>query len=220
MVEDLDRACLQSTDPSDSLSLPVIQVVRTGRRGRPPKQIQRQFLAYALEMRGPTEIGRMLQCSRRTVRREALRLGLAEPGPPVFSSTTTREGDVLHHHTSVTAPVSTLSDDELDHAILAILSTFPHFGRWMIKGHLAAQGHRVPRQRIRESYIRLRGVPPAFGQRVIVRKKYQVPGPNSLVHHDGQHGMISFSTYVAQWHSSTSVCSRSYPLEIRDPLLR
>ncbi|PIL36082.1 hypothetical protein GSI_01742 [Ganoderma sinense ZZ0214-1] len=196
MVADLDQACHQSIDPPDADPLQVVQIVRTGRRGRPPKKIQRQFLQFALEMRGPAAIARLLNCSSRHVRHEALRLGLAMPGDPVFSSTTDAEGNHIRQHTMSTAPVSTLTDDELDQALIAMLASFPHFGRKLIASNLRSQGHRVPDARIRSSYLRVRGVPAAFGQRIIVRKKYQVPGPNSLVHHDGQHGLIRWKLVI------------------------
>ena len=189
MVADLDAACHASADPPDAPRLPVIQTVPTGRRGRPPKIIDRTFLQYALAMRGPTHVARVLQCSPRTVRREALRLGLAEPGPPVFTRVARADGTVTQIHTTVTHAVSSLSDADLDQAVADILAVFPDFGRSMIAGHLAAHGHRVPDARIRLSYVRVRGAPAAFGRRRIIRKKYQVPGPNSLIHHDGQHGM-------------------------------
>ena len=191
MVADLDQACHQSVDPPDAHPLEIVQIVRTGRRGRPSKRIQGQFLQFALEMRGPAAIARLLQCSTRTVRREALRLGLVIPGNPVYTTHVDADGNSIRQYSSTTPPVSTMTDAELDQALLAVLTTFPLFGRQLIAANLRSQGHRVPDARIRESYVRVQGVPAAFGQRVIVRKKYQVPGPNSLVHHDGQHGWFA-----------------------------
>ncbi len=196
MVADLDQACHQSVDAPDAQPLQVLQVLRTGRRGRPSKAIDRQFLQFALEMRGPAAIARLLGCSPRHVRREALRLGLAMPANPVFTTTRDADGNPIQLHTTSTPPVSTMTDAELDQALIAILSSFPRFGRKMIAANLRSQGHRVPDSRVRASYLRVVGVPAAFGQRIIVRKKYQVPGPNSLVHHDGQHGTRSFLSTV------------------------
>lgn len=87
---------------------------------------------------------------------------------------------VEHQHTTIMAPVSTLSDSELDVAMAALLSTFPDFGRTMIAGHFAAYGHRVPSTHLHQSYLHVHGAPPSFSHRQVVRKKYQVPGPNSL----------------------------------------
>ena len=189
MVFDLDQACHQSIDPPDAPSLQVVTAIKTGRRGRPPKSIDPTFLRHALQMRGPTAIARLLKCSTRHVRRQALRYGFVNPGPPVLVYVRNRDGSTTRLHRSVTAPVSTLTDHQLDALLAHILTVFPHFGRRMIRGHLAALGHRVPDTRIRESFLRVHGAPPVFGSRNrIVRKQYQVPGPNSLVHHDGQHG--------------------------------
>ena len=188
MVQYLDAASHRSVDPPDGPHLPVIQTVRTGRRGSPSKIIDPTFLEFALEMRGPSHLARVLDCSSRTVRRSALRYGLVEPGPPVFQDVQTADGTTLRQHTTMTPPVSTMTDEELDREIADILTVFPQWGREMIAGHLRARGHRVPDARIRLSFVRVRGAPATFGRRRIVRKKYKVPGPNSLVHHDGQHG--------------------------------
>ena len=198
MVFDLDAACHQSVDAPDAPSLHVIALVNTGRRGRPSKVIDRTFLQYALQMRGPTAIARLLKCSRRHVRRQALMYGLVRPGPAVVVRIDNDDGTTTRHHRSVTAPVSTLSDHQLDRLIAHVLTVFPHFGRRMIRGHLASLGHRVPDARIRDSFLRVHGAPAVFGRRRIVRKQYQVPGPNSLIHHDGQHGklVIAFCVLV------------------------
>ena len=188
MVEDLDAACHQSVDPPDLAHLPVITLGHTGRRGRPSKLIDRTFLQYALGVRGPAKIARLLDCCPRTVRRQAIRLGLVQPRPPVFQRVVQPDGSVTRQRAPLAPPPASLSDDELDHAVRHILTVFPDFGRTMIAGHLAAHGHRVSDARIRLSYVRVRGAPPSFGRRRIVRKRYQVPGPNSLWHHDGQHG--------------------------------
>ncbi|KAL7277449.1 hypothetical protein ACG7TL_009311 [Trametes sanguinea] len=174
MGDDLSAACNQSIDPPDAAPLIVAQ----------------PFLAFALDVRGPTRVGKLLQVSSRTVRRRALELRLVKPGPPVFSTVPNATGTSEQVHTTLTNPVSTLTDDELDRAIANILSIFPNFGRRMIVGHLCAHGHYVPEQRVAATYVRVRGAPAIFGRRIIIRKKYQVAGPNSLVYHDGQHGLI------------------------------
>lgn len=65
----------------------------------------------------------------------------------------------------------------------------------MIYGHLHSNGHRVPRERIAAAYIRVHGTPGTFAGRRIHRKVYNVAGPNSLWHHDGQHGKSLFVTF-------------------------
>lgn len=114
--------------------------------------------------------------------------GLISPADPVQQATEEADGTVTYQYTSTSAPVSTLSDDDLDREIGAILEVFPSFGRTMIIGHLCAQGHRVPQDRITASYLQVNGAPGVFGARQIAQKVYSVAGPNSLWHHDGQHG--------------------------------
>jgi hypothetical protein len=188
-VDDLDEASHRSSDPPDGPSLAIVNPSFTGRRGRPRLNIDPTFLAYSLELRGPKALASILNCSSRTIRRRALEEGFVEPGFPVLQATAAPDGSLTMEHTSGTPSMSYLSDEELDQKVAQILEIFPNFGRSMISGHLRADGHRVPTSRIRLSYVRVHGSPGAFGQRQIARRKYSVPGPNSLWHHDGQHGM-------------------------------
>lgn len=61
----------------------------------------------------------------------------------------------------------------------------------MITGHIRQMGHHIPRERIRAAYERVNGAPAGLTARLIGRRVYRVAGPNSLWHHDGQHGEIS-----------------------------
>ncbi|KAJ7136327.1 hypothetical protein C8R43DRAFT_894051, partial [Mycena crocata] len=155
MVSDLDQACHESMDPPDAGPLVVARRVRTGRRGRPRIEIDGQFLSAALDLRGPTGIGPEIGVAARTVRRAALRAGLVQPGAPVFQRRVNAEGLVETVHRSTAPPVSTLSDAELDQLVASTLEIFPQFGRRMIRGHLKSQGHRIPRERITHSYLRM-----------------------------------------------------------------
>jgi hypothetical protein len=190
MVVHLDEAAVLSADPPDGPTIETTYVVHTGRQGRPRIDINYDILSTALEMRGPTQLANVFHTSARTIRRRALEYGLVEPGPPVFAYYEAQDGTVIRYHTSSTAPMSDLSNDELDAITYQILETFPTFGRRMIAGHLSHMGHRVPRSRLVDSYWRVHGPPTsAFGGRRIERRVYSVPGPNSLWHHNGQHGM-------------------------------
>lgn len=192
MVSHLQAAKHRSMDPPSSINLQVTTLDRTGRPGRPRISIDQGFLQQALAIRGPYTIGPLLNCHPRTVRRRALELGLAAPGHPVYAKVQDAEGQVQTLWTSTTPPMSTLSDNDLDIEIGKILNLFPHFGRRMIIGTLHAWGHRVSADRVRESYVRVWGAPATFGDRPIIRKKYWVPGVNSLWHHDGNHGELGF----------------------------
>lgn len=89
---------------------------------------------------------------------------------------------------SYTAPVSQWTDEELDSAITRIRLHYHNAGLTFIRGSLLAMGQRVPRERIRQSLLRIDPVRRIFERRTIQRRTYSVPGPNSLWHHDGQHG--------------------------------
>jgi hypothetical protein len=89
---------------------------------------------------------------------------------------------------SFTGPLSTLSDDDLDVLITQLRSNFHRAGLSMLDGMLRHLGHRLPRERIRASLMRIDPVQRVFQRIRIRRRVYSVPGPNSLWHHDGQHG--------------------------------
>ncbi|TFK84472.1 hypothetical protein K466DRAFT_455503, partial [Polyporus arcularius HHB13444] len=112
----------------------VINTVHTGKRGRPSKAIDPTFLRHALDIRGPAHIAKVLKCSARHVRREALRHGLVEAGAPVFQTLHNADGSTSRLHTTQTAPVSTLSDAELDAVIADLLLSYPTMGHVMLVG--------------------------------------------------------------------------------------
>ena len=113
-----------------------------------------------------------------------------EPGLPVYVDHINEEGTTICFWTASTGSVSILSDEDLDTMTRQILETFPNFRRRMIDGHFKHLGHRVPHRRLQESYTRVHGPPlGTFGPRCIHCRTYKVPGPNSLSHHDGQHGV-------------------------------
>lgn len=106
------------------------------------------------------------------------------------------------HVTSFTGPISSLTNDELDSIVNRLRAHFRRAGISMLDGMLRRLGHRVPRERIRESLMRIDPVQRVFQRIRIRRRKYSVPGPNALWHHDGQHGAFSCSTApirVLQW---------------------
>lgn len=193
MISALDDVSAQSADIVEHPPILPIQISHSGRRGRPRKEIDPAILATSLQYRGPTHIAPVFGCSARTIRRRALEQGLVEPCPPVYLTYEDPEsGETVRFYSSSTAPMSTLSDEELDTVIQHILEVFPAFGQQMISGHLRHLGHIVPRERIRASYERVTGAPAHSTSRPIERRRYQVAGPNSLWHHDGQHGECGF----------------------------
>jgi hypothetical protein len=202
MIDALNDARHQSSDLPTAPTLVVTSWTSSG--GRPRVDIDPNVLAQALELRGPTHLQNVFNVSSRTIRRRALEYGLVEPGVPVYTDTPQADGSVSRTYTSTSAPVSTISDEELDSLLAAALETFPNFGRRMLKGQLRTLGHRVPRERIAASYLRVHGSPGSFGVRFIHRTPYTVAGANSLWHHDGQHGSLSLCfTPLRRIHAST-----------------
>jgi hypothetical protein len=110
---------------------------------------------------------------------------------------------------SFTGPVSSLPDDALDEVITHLRSHFRRAGISMLDGMLRRLGHRVPRERIRNSLMRIDPVQRVFQRIRIRRRVYSVPGPNALWHHDGQHGMST--RYIANSMDIYGIY-RSYPV--------
>lgn len=149
MLSALDVVADRSADIVEHPPAIPIEISHTGRPGRPRKDINPQILEASLQLRGVTHLAPVFQCSSRTIRRRALEYGLAESGPPVYITYEDPEsGETLRMYRSSTAPMSMLSDNELDSVIAHILSVFPSFGRRMIGGHLEHLGHHVPRDRV------------------------------------------------------------------------
>jgi hypothetical protein len=90
---------------------------------------------------------------------------------------------------SFTRPLSDISDDELDILLTQLRTHYRRAGITMLNGMLLRLGYRIPRERIRLSLICIDPVQRVFQRIRIRRRVYSVPGPNSLWHHDGQHGM-------------------------------
>lgn len=95
---------------------------------------------------------------------------------------------VAQYSVSSTATLSTMTDDQLDTLLLELKTHFRRAGITMLDGMLRQLGHRVPRDRIQTSLLRIDPVHRVFNRIYIRRRVYSVPGPNSLWHHDGQHG--------------------------------
>lgn len=198
MIEDLHSAADTPEDQPDipgpsfgpSLARPTSE--RRG-RGRPRKSIDPTQLETLSRSRNTREaVGIIFECSGRTIRRRLVDLGLSPAGQPVCQTQQLQDGSyVQEYHPGVSSDLSQLSDNDLDILIQNIHTQFPSFGRRMIDGYLLQMGQRVPRRRINQSYSRLFGPSNRhFGQRRIPRAPYNVPGPNRLWHHDGQHGKV------------------------------
>ncbi|KIO16617.1 hypothetical protein M407DRAFT_45791, partial [Tulasnella calospora MUT 4182] len=61
---------------------------------------------------------------------------------------------------------------------------------------LRRNGTPTSRPRISASLVRIDPVRRVFERVRIKRRRYQVPGPNALWHHDGQHGLIRWGIVI------------------------
>ncbi|KAG8691154.1 hypothetical protein FRC11_006349 [Ceratobasidium sp. 423] len=197
MIHDLDQGCVASLDPLPG-GESIVVTYRSSRAGtgRPRIEFDPQLLSYALELRGSHELAFVLGCSSRTIRRRALELGLVEPDHPVCTWEETSPGDMVPVFHQPTRNFSEIADQELLRVISEALSIFPYFGNKLMAGYLKSRGLSIPRDRVRWALQEVKGAPGVFGARAIHRVKYQVPGPNSLWHHDGQHGLVRFKIII------------------------
>jgi hypothetical protein len=161
MIIRLEDAIHAADPPPSASRLQLVTVSRTGRRGRPRKEINPDLLAQALQLSSKATIARHAKVSARTVQRRALEQGLAQPGQAVFS--VGPDGTMVRQPRTQQPPL--ISDAELDEHVADILVIFPTIGRALLDGQLRSRGIRVTRQRIRESYVRVHGPPRPFGSR-------------------------------------------------------
>jgi hypothetical protein len=190
MLERLDVARHTSRDQPDGPNLEVVTTVRTGRRGRPKKIINPEWLERVSRFRGKTGISTLVGLSTRTIRRQEIECGLSTPGAAFARRELLLDGTYETFYNTEPVPRIQLDDAEVDTIVASHLKIFPNFGRSMIQGSLQSRGQQLTRRQVRAAYDRLQGGPTqTFSNRRIHRRAYHVAGPNSLWHHDGQHGM-------------------------------
>lgn len=191
LFEKIEAARHTARDLPDGPPIQVHWKVYTGRRGRPRTAISAPWLAQISSERKKPGIAPLVGCSVGTIRRRELEYGLSNPGQSIISRMTLADGneEIVYNSRARQPSVNPMTDEEVDAAVAAQLELFPNFGRSMISGGLRVAGHHITRSRLRESFNRLQGGPTSsFASRRIHRRAYCVAGPNSLWHHDGQHG--------------------------------
>ena len=97
---------------------------------------------------------------------------------------------------SFTEPLSTISNVVLDDLISQLCSHFQRAGLTMLDGMLCRLGHRLPQECIRHSLMCIDPVQHVFQWICIRQRVYSVHSPNSLWHHDGQHGKFPIHLYI------------------------
>ncbi|KAG1800634.1 uncharacterized protein BJ212DRAFT_1273783 [Suillus subaureus] len=170
MVADLDEAKGRSADYPDAPPIEAVTTIQNQSHGHPHIEINPDVLETALQFAGPTRLAGIFGVSSHTIQHRALENELVEPGHPVYIKFTDEGGVTCRYYTSSTGSQSVLSDDELDSAMLQILTYYPCLGCCMIDGQLRYMGVSVPRSHIQASYSRVHGPPAAaFGVHHITR---------------------------------------------------
>lgn len=160
-------SCMESSLAEDS------ETVRP--RGRPQLSISEKALSHLLEQEfTQVEIAEILGCSAKTVHRRIVQFGMNQ-----------------------FVKFSEISSSQLDDLVTDFVSNFPTAGLKSLAGHLSGLGHRIQRFRIRESMYRVDpwGVQQR-SRRLLHRRRYRVPGPNSLWHIDGNHKLVRWRIVI------------------------
>ena len=97
---------------------------------------------------------------------------------------------------SFTGPLSALCNDTLDDLISQLHSHFQCTGISMLDGMLRRLGHCLPQEWIREALMHIDPVQQVFQRIQIQHWVCSVPGPNSLWHHGGQHGILHIFSLI------------------------
>lgn len=144
-------------------------------RGRPRIHISEEQLRSLLEYHySLADIGRMLSVSARTVRRRIIEYGLES-----------------------VSQFSDLSDNDLDALTRSFVTDNPDCGLKVYEGFLRSCGLKIQRTRVRESMLRIDPVGLQRRlRRILHRRSYSVPSPNSLWHLDGHHKLIRWGIIV------------------------
>lgn len=142
---------------------------RTGKRGRPSKHIDPEYLKEATASNRNIKLGVLaaaLNIHRHTLRKRLWELGLYK------------------------------RFDEIDDADLDLLTRQykakkPTSGLRYLRGHFRRHGIRVQRERARHSLRRVDALGQALRTHLAIRRRrYKVPRPNYLWHGDGHHKLI------------------------------
>lgn len=137
--------------------------------GRPRIPVDRDQLQYLRELNFTwSEVSSILGVSIKTLQRRA------------------KEWNILTY--------SIITAQELDDVLREILFEFPTAGEVMLNGHLRSKGIHVQREKLRNSIHRVRGHQVLHPH--IIRRSYNVPGPNYLWHVDGNHKLIRYKLVI------------------------
>ena len=152
-IEQLKSGHVESNVKNAVIAVDVVE----GKRGRPMYKIPYETLAHLLELSfSAADIARLLRVSKRTIFRR-----------------------LKEYKLSVGQMYSTLSDEELDMKVAAIVAKYPFTGYRRMMGFLRDEGENVQEKRVVSSMRRVDYVgiiQRSTASRVIHRRKYSVKG--------------------------------------------
>ncbi|KAJ7364690.1 hypothetical protein DFH08DRAFT_799010 [Mycena albidolilacea] len=90
IIQALDVVTVQSFNLPSAPAISVTYSEPTGRPGQPRIEINRNFLSFGLELRGPTGLASVAGVSSCTICRHALDYNFMEPAAPVYRETVDR----------------------------------------------------------------------------------------------------------------------------------
>ncbi|KAJ7109546.1 hypothetical protein C8R43DRAFT_904859 [Mycena crocata] len=191
-----------------------------------PSHSDPEFLRWAYGQRSTASIGHYLGVSQSVVRNALLEHGIVEQQTNPFPQNTVVDApdvaakvedgidDILDPDLPVphqfppdvknlaqtttlfTGPVFGISDDNLDTLLICLRTHYRRAGLSMLNGMLRRLGHCVPTERVHQSLLRIDPVCRIFERIRIRRRDYRVLGPNSLWHHDRQHGLSVYNVHI------------------------
>ena len=189
MTRALDDACHAARDPPDVLDVEVSRPIRNGKKGRPRIEISLGILERA-KTTPRTVLAAEANCTVRTLRKRLVEAGIEEPGlPPVHL----RPYD-MDRHPDPRARGGMMSMEQVVEKVSSAIEQFPTSGTRILQGHLRSKGTYVGRHKIQKARRIISGEQSTDRSSAIQRRIYNVCGPNSVWHNDGNHGE-SFS-----WH--------------------
>lgn len=168
-VHKLSRTYEQYSDERNVEIPELVTIVRTGKRGRPGRAINLDFLCEAVSTQREIKLRDL--ASILGVHRNTLRAYM-------------KRKNVLKEY-------SNISNEDLDILLRVFKEKIPDAGLRYVVGFLRKHGLRVQQRRVVSSLKRIDSLGRKLRQhKIIKRVKYSVKRPNALWHLDGHHKLI------------------------------
>lgn len=152
-----------------------VRIVKTGKRGRPRKEIDEAYLREA--MASNRHISQTRLASALGIHRHSVRRNLTSY--------------------SFKRKFSALTDEQLDIIVRAYKQAKPDSGMRYLIGFLRSHNLNVQKQRVYDSLRRVDGLGAALRQRKTIRRReYHSSRPNALWHCDGHHKLIHWGIVI------------------------